>query len=363
MNPSLKQVLFVKAKEASNQNLMLERTEGNKQKCRAESSVSSSGSEIRTFYEDIVGLNESKPTTCSEEKHRQKRKGSQDVIKASAKKIHTKTRAEVDQDIRLSKGANDFLRCAQDGDFETLKRHLKRGIDINCQDEYGWTAIMCSAYAGKKDVLIYLLENNANVYLVDNQGNSAIDVVSQRKKEECKICYKVLRKFMDGESNWQMRETQGISLIQPYFCIECNATFSDMPKEKHLTSTLHLFNTKPHTRSTMYHLTESNKGFQMLVQSGWDKERGLGPEGKGNKFPVKTVLKRNREGLGNPSTSKAKVTHFNAYDTTAVQKETKKVTEGRKLKQSTLSKRDRAKKLTKEQEKEREFRLAFNTDI
>lgn len=367
MNPSLKQVSFVKAKAESNQSWKIDEAGGTEQTCSTGAQVSrlNSGSEIRTFYEDIVGLKDTEPNSKSspQEKHKRKRKGSQDIVKTPGNRVHPKTRAEVDQDVRLSKGPNDFLRCAQDGDLATLKQHVKRGVDINFQDEYGWTAVMCSAHAGKKDILVYLLENNANVYLVENQGKSAIDLVNQSKEEKCKICFKVLRMFMDGESNWQMRETQDTPPIEPYFCSGCNATFSDMPEEKHLTSTLHLFNTKPYTRSTMYHITESNKGFQMLVQSGWDKERGLGPEGKGNKFPVKTVLKRNREGLGNPSTSKAKVTHFNPYDTAAVEKEPKKMKEERKLKKSTLSKRDKAKKLTKEQEKEREFRMAFNSDF
>ena len=54
----------------------------------------------------------------------------------------------------------------------------------------------------------------------------------------------------------------------------------------------------------------------MMVDQGWDRDRGLGHEGReGKKFPVKTVLKRDRLGLGHGETGKAKVTHFGPGDT------------------------------------------------
>jgi len=57
----------------------------------------------------------------------------------------------------------------------------------------------------------------------------------------------------------------------------------------------------------------------MLQGGGWDETSGLGPTGKGQKYPVKTVLKRDRCGLGcTASSSKARVTHFAANDNDAV---------------------------------------------
>ena len=97
----------------------------------------------------------------------------------------------------------------------------------------------------------------------------------------------------------------------------------------------------------------------MMLRSGWQPEKGLGSEGQGQKFPVKTVLKRDRQGLGVEKESRAKVTHFGPKDTASV--ETVVKTE-RKMRASTLSKKAQRKKLSKERRKERDFRLEFYTE-
>jgi len=57
----------------------------------------------------------------------------------------------------------------------------------------------------------------------------------------------------------------------------------------------------------------------MLLRSGWSREEGLGPKGQGMRAPVKTVLKRDRLGLGLSDTkNKPKVTHFSSFDPKSV---------------------------------------------
>jgi hypothetical protein len=74
-------------------------------------------------------------------------------------------------------------------------------------------------------------------------------------------------------------------------------------------------------------LSAANRGYQLLVKSGWDERSGLGPdeEHRGRLFPVKSVLKRDRIGLGggegSSSSSRdaaAKVTHFGPHDVRSV---------------------------------------------
>jgi hypothetical protein len=36
----------------------------------------------------------------------------------------------------------------------------------------------------------------------------------------------------------------------------------------------------------------------MMLRSGWDGRKGLGPEGQGQRYPVKTILKKDRKCLG-----------------------------------------------------------------
>jgi hypothetical protein len=47
----------------------------------------------------------------------------------------------------------------------------------------------------------------------------------------------------------------------------------------------------------------------MLVNSGWDYEKGLGAEGQGARHPVATRLKHDRLALGAAGTNKKLVTH------------------------------------------------------
>lgn len=47
----------------------------------------------------------------------------------------------------------------------------------------------------------------------------------------------------------------------------------------------------------------------MLVNSGWEYEKGLGAEGQGARHPVATRLKHDRLALGAAGTSKKLVTH------------------------------------------------------
>ncbi|KAL8576626.1 hypothetical protein ACOMHN_025101 [Nucella lapillus] len=65
-------------------------------------------------------------------------------------------------------------------------------------------------------------------------------------------------------------------------------------------------------------IPSSNVGYRLMMKTGWDGNRGLGPSGEGHRYPVKTLFKQDRKGLGNTVKEKAKVTHFKANDKSAV---------------------------------------------
>ncbi|KAF9101107.1 G patch domain and ankyrin repeat-containing protein 1 [Mortierella sp. GBA35] len=79
---------------------------------------------------------------------------------------------------------------------------------------------------------------------------------------------------------------------------------------RHRRGTAHLISQespiKPIDALTLGH---ENKGFRMLVNSGWEYEKGLGAEGQGARHPVATRLKHDRLALGAVGTSKKLVTH------------------------------------------------------
>jgi hypothetical protein len=110
------------------------------------------------------------------------------------------------------------------------------------------------------------------------------------------------------------------------WCDACKAFYSTS-STLHTQTIPHRIACQPPDLSTPFSLTARNKGFQMLVQAGWDARSGLGPDGEGRLVPVKTVLKRDLRGIGvktkesqlNAKESDApKVTHFVAGDVGAV---------------------------------------------
>ncbi len=128
----------------------------------------------------------------------------------------------------------------------------------------------------------------------------------------------------------------------------------------HLVSTLHHFKVESSKSEQKVHyvIPEANRGFQIMLGSGWKSNKGLGPPGKSGKlFPVKTVLKRDRYGLGLPEAAKdKKVTHFQPFDVQSV-KNPKTIE--RQEREATLSKKARAKRKAVEKVKETNFRREF----
>ena len=147
-----------------------------------------------------------------------------------------------------------------------------------------------------------------------------------------------------------------------YFCDVCQQRVTDSLREKHNTSTVHQFSCGHTVRPlSSYGIPRNNRGYQMMLRSGWDPERGLGCEREGRKYPVKTVLKRDRLGFGKPdegpAESKAKVTHFAAFDERAVKRRAERFERG-----TTLRKKDIVAAVRKDREWEVRMRRYMNSE-
>ncbi|KAF9905638.1 G patch domain and ankyrin repeat-containing protein 1 [Linnemannia zychae] len=94
------------------------------------------------------------------------------------------------------------------------------------------------------------------------------------------------------------------------FCEPCQMEVREDDVDRHRRGTAHLMSQelpiKPIDALTLGH---ENKGFRMLLSSGWDYDKGLGAEGQGARHPVATRLKHDRLALGAAGTSKKLVTH------------------------------------------------------
>ena len=68
----------------------------------------------------------------------------------------------------------EWEQAAREGDLETLGRLLAAGTDIDARDQYGQTALMIAAQAGKSDVVTFLVEHGALLNQTAKYGLSAL---------------------------------------------------------------------------------------------------------------------------------------------------------------------------------------------
>lgn len=243
-----------------------------------------------------------------------------------------------------------FLRCAHEGDISGLKDLLSKGVDINFQDTYFWTAMMCASWSGSTAAVRLLLQHGAAwVGVVDVQGRDAKDLALEAGHSE------VLEE-LESYGRRTQRDTQSnSSAARPQWCEVCRNEYSSS-LSSHLSSTLHQFSLRRPAPTPYYCLPPSSNSYKMMVRCGWKPGTGLGPEGEGPQQPVSTVLKRDQQGLGYGQAKRAKVTHFQARDPDAVKLPTKE-----KERRGGKGQRKEEKRRQEQKDKnwERDFRASF----
>ena len=269
---------------------------------------------------------------------------------------------------------NLIFKAIEQKDMAFLKSNLNSG-NVNMSDGFGWTPLMCAAYAGNLDIVEFLLKLGAKREIRDKSGLTASKLASKNKFSEIQeILKRRENKKSQNSAASSIKDSSG-HLVTPvdkiisetsrekisnernkFFCSVCDMEFKDTTVKEHESSIVHVFNMKPKVSNAHYMIPKGSKGYQMLINSGWDEERGLGPSGEGRKYPVKTVLKQDRKGLGLDKKNIPKVTHFQPGDLKAVK--TSKPT--RVFNQRSLKRKDRERQLRKEAKKEKAIRKALS---
>uniref|UniRef100_A0A3P9HSM0 G patch domain and ankyrin repeats 1 n=1 Tax=Oryzias latipes TaxID=8090 RepID=A0A3P9HSM0_ORYLA len=204
-----------------------------------------------------------------------------------------------DNDVQQELQGLRLLRCAHEGDTAGIRELLSKGTDINYQDTFLWTAVMCAAWSGQRSAVRLLLRHGAAwVGVVDTQGKDAQDLALEGAV---------------NTSHWKLQKHISTPYLNRKYETQCQFSTSS-----HLSSTLHQFNLHRPPATPYYCLPPSSNSYKMMLRCGWKPGTGLGPEGEGPQQPVPTVLKRDHQGLGYGKKKKAKVTHFRAKDHDAV---------------------------------------------
>lgn len=193
---------------------------------------------------------------------------------------------------------NKAMKHAQEDDRESLKAIIEKGLSVNASDIYGWSLLMVASFAGSKNVVKYLLSKGARRGKRDSKGNTALYLAS--KNYHTNIVNLLIKKgkFENPEEN-KVKDTttEEINGNTSAYCEICNLKPSCTMRQ-HEASISHIFKLGKYPARTLYGIPRHNIGFQMLLQQGWNDSEGLGPEGTGRKYPIKSIKKKDRCGVG-----------------------------------------------------------------
>lgn len=259
------------------------------------------GEEIKEFYENLVNKQDSKETTRA--------------IKLNINKNLENIRKEHKQPFEVRK----YFHSATNNNVDELKAMEYVESDINARDAYGWTSLMMAACEGSYEAVEFLLRLGVDRDVEDKTGRSAQDLAL--KKGHLKIV-KLLTNGITEQRPMYSNDKETEQQNEPFYCDTCKQSFVETNRKQHQTSTLHQFNMKsdlPVNKLQKFNIPARNRGLQLMVKQGWDKESGLGPSQSGRLYPVKTVIRKQRSGLGTEQQA-ARVTHFEAFDRKAVER-------------------------------------------
>ncbi|KAK5865789.1 hypothetical protein PBY51_020031 [Eleginops maclovinus] len=334
-----------------------------------------SGEEVRQFYENVMkdsqGQDKSRRRATSKGDNGREHQRDREPNRRERRRARAAEMQQAQTDFVVQRGTSSeregstrrdtiisestmellglrFLRCANDGDISGLKDLLSKGVDINFQDTYFWTAMMCASWSGQRAAVRLLLQHGAAwVGVVDTQGKDAKDLALEAGHNE-------LLEELESYGTSAQRDTQSeSSTSQPQWCGVCCSEYSSS-LSSHLSSTLHLFSLRRAPPTPYYCLPPSSNSYKMMVRCGWKPGTGLGPEGEGPNQPVPTVLKRDQEGLGYGHMKKAKVTHFQPRDSAAVKRPPKEKEDGKGKRKEESRRKEQRDKIW-----ERDFRASF----
>lgn len=263
------------------------------------------GSEVRQFYEEVVLSTEaasdaeavSGPNTLSVSSNVK----SDEQTPSESKK--TFTSLELIKAI-LSNNINLVLEIAS-----------QSPEIINDTDNFGWTGLMMAACEGFLEICFILIEFGADTNIKDTKGNTAENLAEIKG-------HKHLVQLIQSAATIEISSDEDDDdAPEPFDCDVCNEKIKESTRKKHEASTLHQFNMKITDKEAQiagFGIPVHNKGYQLMLKQGWDKNKGLGPKKSGRLYPIKTVLRTKRQGLGMKQKS-PKVSHFGPNDLAAVQ--------------------------------------------
>ena len=303
------------------------------QSCSSKGTLS--GNVVKSIYEEII-------------QETQNDTDSQDTNSEDSKVLDSHTNVESVDDSPISASrktvencCNRMLRYASTGSedelvdlLEEISNYLQYFDILNYTDMFGWNAIMCASAEGHLGIVKLLLDSGCEYENVtDTSGTTVFDICRSKKQ------WDVLNYLQSQErfSQQVVIEDEEEEEENDVKCDVCGGYYKPKERQKHDTSMMHLFKDKSKETAVHYGIQQNNRGYQLMLRSGWNQSSGLGPTGQGRKNPIATVLKQDRAGLGTKDYLKKRISHFDAHDKSAVMRASNKKSSDRVQKKYTKS--------------------------
>ncbi|KAI2608008.1 hypothetical protein GGR54DRAFT_392384 [Hypoxylon sp. NC1633] len=82
-----------------------------------------------------------------------------------------------------------LVQAASDGDIDKVARLLSIGCNVNARDRWGWSALSMCGYGGHVAIARLLLEHGADMYNVDVDGDTPMQLAATRGHSEVAILF------------------------------------------------------------------------------------------------------------------------------------------------------------------------------
>lgn len=233
------------------------------------------------------------------------------------------TQSKLPKKRKVEKAKTEFsketlFRLAMNDDGDELRAYLDstNNHNINATDDFGWTALMMAACEGSCDTFCTLLDLGGDLSISDAYGNTARTLACIKNRDEI---LNLINTYTAQDEVIEVSDSEEEDSQEARFCPDCKINISSASSESHHTSTVHLINCKfkGNTDTKSFAIEHTNKGYKMMKTLGWDCKSALGSKKDGKLYPIKTVLRKGRSGLGIAQGS-ARVTHFKPYDVQAI---------------------------------------------
>lgn len=154
-----------------------------------------------------------------------------------------------------------------------------------------------------------------DVVEIQSDSDDEVQVISEKNFSKLNNEVQIINTAFSNMQTFHLKEQYPSDDVSMW-CDDCCDYYTGA-FETHACSIIHQFNfNKKHKGAAKpsFYIPQNNKGYQMLLSLGWNGNAGLGLLGQGPKYPVKTVLKLGRGGLGTDDDGAPKVSHFSPND-------------------------------------------------